>query len=278
MATYAIGDVQGCYQSLQKLLTKIEFDPAKDKLWLVGDLINRGPKSLETLRFVIENKKSVKCVLGNHDLHFLAVESGVKEATRKDTFDELLAAPDRKKIVKWLRKQPLFYYDAILNTAMVHAGVPAQWKLQKTIEYAHEVSLKVQSSKADEFFRAMYGNTPDRWSKDLRGMERLRVITNYLTRMRYCREDGSLELTEKVPAGQQPKDLIPWFDMKRKPFGCDIVFGHWASLQGNCYAEGVYALDTGCVWGGLLTALRLEDKEYFHVKSKEFYKQFNFNE
>jgi len=277
MATYAIGDIQGCYQSFQKLLKKIAFDPAKDTLWLVGDLINRGPKSLETLRFIIEHKKSIKCVLGNHDLHFLAVEAGVKRATRKDTFDELLGAKDLKKIVKWMRKQPLFYYDAPLNTAMVHAGVPPQWNLQKVIEYAYEVSQCVQSENAVDFYQAMYGNTPDKWSKSLEGMERLRVITNYLTRMRYCRDDGSLDLTEKVAVGKQSKELVPWFDVKRKTLGCDIVFGHWASLQGNCYVDGVYALDTGCVWGGLLTALRLEDKKYFQVKSKEFFKQFNTN-
>ncbi|TQV73738.1 symmetrical bis(5'-nucleosyl)-tetraphosphatase [Aliikangiella marina] len=276
MATYAIGDIQGCYQSLQKLLQKIAFDPAKDEIWLVGDLINRGPSSLETLRFVFEHKQSIRCVLGNHDLHFLAVESGAKQATRKDTFNDILAAEDRPKLVNWLRKQPLFYYDARLNTAMVHAGVPPQWKLQKVIEYAYEVSLCIQSNRAKEFYAAMYGNTPNIWSKKLTGMKRLRVITNYLTRMRYCRADGSLELTEKVPVGQQPPELIPWFEVARKPLGCELVFGHWASLQGHCYTNGVYALDTGCAWGGLLTALRLEDKEYFQVKSKEFYEQFTF--
>jgi len=270
MATYAIGDIQGCYQSLQKLLNKIQFNPKQDQLWFVGDMINRGPESLQVLRFIIEHQDSIRCVLGNHDLHFLAVESGVKRATRKDTFSEILAAEDRAEIVAWLKTQPLFYYDKQLNCAMVHAGIHYQWSLKKALQRAQEVSDCLQSDAAKQFYKAMYGNTPESWSKALQGMERLRVITNYLTRMRYCMPDGSLELTQKVPIGTQPKELIPWFELKRKPLGCDLIFGHWASLQGQCFVDRIYAIDTGCVWGGLLTALRLEDKEYFHVKSQEF--------
>ena len=269
MATYAIGDIQGCYQSLQNLLNKIQFNPKQDKLWLVGDLINRGPESLKTLRFLYQHRDAVQCVLGNHDLHFLAVDSGVKQATRKDTFESLLKAKDREELVAWLKQQPLFHYSKKHNIAMVHAGVPPCWSLKKTRKYAKEVSECIQSDQAEEFFAAMYGNTPTQWSKNLSGMTRLRVITNFLTRMRYCLPDGSLELTQKVAIGQQPSQLTPWFELERKPLGCELIFGHWASLEGRCFVDDIFAIDTGCVWGGLLTALRLEDKTYFHVKSAE---------
>lgn len=269
MATYAIGDIQGCYQSLQKLLNKIDFNPSKDRLWIVGDLINRGPESLKTLQYLYEFRDQVQCVLGNHDLHFLAVESGVRSATKKDTFDEILHAPERKKLVKWLKKQPLFYYNEQLNFAMAHAGVLPQWTIKQAQKLSKEVSDFVNSKKSEQFFAAMYGDTPHTWSTRLKGLPRLRFITNCFTRMRYCFSDGALDLTQKVPIGQHPAMLQPWFKLRKRPLGCQLVFGHWASLQGHCEAKDVYAIDTGCVWGGELTALRLDDQTLFSVASVE---------
>ena len=269
MATYAIGDIQGCYQSFQKLLNKIQFDPKADQLWLVGDLINRGLHSLETLRFIYAHQDSIHCVLGNHDLHFLAVESGVKKPSRKDKFKELLNADDRPELVAWLKTQPLVHFDPKLDFAMVHAGIPPQWSLLDALNFGEEVSDRIQSKKALKYFDAMYGNTPTKWSSDLTGKKRLRVITNYLTRMRYCKASGALDLKVTSPVGQQPAKLIPWFNLPREPLGCDLVFGHWASLEGKCPVPGFFALDTGCVWGGRLTALRLEDRTLISVKSAE---------
>lgn len=270
MATYAIGDIQGCYQSLQKLLNKIGFNLNHDRLWILGDIINRGPESLKTLQFLYELRQHIQCVLGNHDLHFLAVEAGVREATRKDTFSEILYAPDRHKLVSWLKKQPLFYYDKPLNFAMSHAGIPAFWNIKQASKLSQEVHNCLNSKKAHQFFAAMYGDTPYQWSSDLQGMERLRFITNCFTRMRYCYQDGALDLTQKVPLGQQPTLLRPWFKLPRqKPLTCQFAFGHWASLQGQCEVKGIYALDTGCVWGGELSALRLEDQKLFSVTSAE---------
>lgn len=269
MATYAIGDIQGCYQTLQKLLNKIQFHPDKDTLWLAGDLINRGPDSLETLKFLYQHRDSVQCVLGNHDLHFLAVESGVRKATRKDTFDPILNSNMRKKLVFWLTRQPLLHLDKSLNFAMVHAGLLAQWKLKQSLKYATEVSNYIQSSERKLFFAAMYGDQPDRWDKKLGGLERLRFITNVLTRMRYVYADGSLELDYKGEPGTQPHGLIPWFEADIKIKKTNLVFGHWASLQGKCQPSNLFALDTGCVWGGYLTALRLEDKKLFSCRSVE---------
>ncbi len=269
MATYAIGDVQGCYQSLQKLLNKISFNPAKDQIWLVGDLINRGPKSLKTLEYLYEIRSAVKIVLGNHDLHFLAVESGLHKLKNKDTLKKILKSSNRQKLVDWLSKQPLVYYDAKLNFAMCHAGIPIQWNIQQAIEYSQEVSQFLQSPERNQFFKVMYGNKPANWSQQLSQLDRLRYITNGFTRMRFCYLDGSLELTCKLPPGEQTEQLRPWFELPRKPLGCQLVFGHWASLQGLCTHPDMYALDTGCVWGGKLTALRLEDKTLFQVKSVE---------
>ncbi|WP_444995989.1 symmetrical bis(5'-nucleosyl)-tetraphosphatase [Aliikangiella sp. IMCC44359] len=270
MATYAIGDIQGCYQTFQKLLNTISFNPTKDTLWLAGDLINRGPQSLQTLEFIYQHKNSIRCVLGNHDLHFLAVESQKHKANKKDTFDELLNSPLCHLLAQWLIQQPLFHWDQSLNCAMVHAGVPHNWTIQQTLTYSQEVSNYLQSSNHGKFFTQMYGNTPNHWDSKLQGLDRLRYITNALTRMRYCHQDGSLELTCKKPLGQQPSELVPWFEYTRStPLDCDLVFGHWASLEGNCSTDRYHALDTGCVWGGKLTALRLEDKALFHCNAVE---------
>ncbi len=269
MPTYAIGDIQGCYQTLVKLLNKVEFNPKKDQLWLCGDLVNRGPDSLETLTFLYGIRESVRCVLGNHDLHFLAVESGAHLPRPKDTFNEIFQSSKREKLVKWLRQQPLFIRDKSLNFAMGHAGLPPHWSVKQAERYAAEVSTFIRSKSALEFYFAMYGNKPNRWREKLSGLDRLRYITNALTRMRYCYPDGRLELTSKNSPGKQSKGLLPWFEIERRPSKYNIIFGHWASLQGKCDKPGLFALDTGCVWGGRLTALRLEDKKRFSVKSQE---------
>jgi bis(5'-nucleosyl)-tetraphosphatase (symmetrical) len=276
MATYAIGDIQGCYQTLQKLLKQIGFTPTQDKLWLAGDLINRGPRSLDTLNFIYDHQDVIQVVLGNHDLHFLAVAAGTKTPSSKDTFTELLAANNCEQLCRWLSKQPLFHYDPKLKFAMVHAGIYKGWDLAKTQALADEVSVCLQSDQRNDFFQQMYGNQPSVWNDQLAGMERLRFITNTLTRIRYCYHDGQLDLIHKTPLGEQPSELTPWFDLidinpitnKQQDsdcteFGAFLIFGHWAALNGQANKSHLYALDTGCVWGGKLTAFRLEDKAIF---------------
>lgn len=269
MASYAIGDIQGCFRSLKKLLKKIEFDPEVDTLWLAGDLVNRGPDSLKVLEFAYKYRKNIRCVLGNHDLHFLAVESGQHKASNKDTFHEILASPQRHKLVDWLTGQPLIIYDQNLGFAMSHAGIYPGWTLQQALALGQEVSDCLTSDKRDKFFSVMYGNKPSRWKAKSSGMARLRFITNALTRMRYCDHDGRLELHCKLPPGKQPAKLVPWYELNAEAIPCNLVFGHWASLQGDCKIPHLFALDTGCVWGGRLTALRLDDLTLFSCKSKE---------
>lgn len=270
MATYAIGDIQGCFQTFQALLKKIKFNASNDQLWLAGDLINRGSNSLETLQFVYTHRHNIRCVLGNHDLHFLAVEAGQRNITKADTFDDILSAPNRKQLAHWLCQQPLFIYDQKLNFAMVHAGVPFNWSLQQMLEYSDEVSNCLKSSDKKQFFSSMYGNLPSRWSNNLLGLDRLRYITNVFTRMRYCdANSGALELETKSAPGNQAENLVPWFDLSASKIQYNLVFGHWASLQGKCIYPQIYSLDTGCVWGSKLTALRLEDKTLFQCDSVE---------
>jgi bis(5'-nucleosyl)-tetraphosphatase (symmetrical) len=269
MATYAIGDIQGCYQTLQKLLKQIKFDSEFDTLWIAGDLINRGANSLATLEFIYQYRNNIQCVLGNHDLHFLAIDAGQRNATKKDTFDEILNSPNRAKLTSWLMKQPLFHYDDKLNFAMSHAGIPNGWSIEQAKEYSSEVNNIIQSEQRDRFFHQMYGNLPAVWHHNLEGFDRLRFITNALTRMRYCYSGGELELSCKVTPGEQPNNLVPWYELSANKLDCSIVFGHWASLNGKCDQPNIHALDTGCVWGGKLTALRLEDKKLFACDSVE---------
>ena len=271
MATYAIGDIQGCYDELQALLDKVGFSD-NDQLWLAGDLINRGPKSLETLRFIYDLGDRANVVLGNHDLHLLAVNSGIIKPKRADTFHDILSAPDRKPLMKWLRQQPLLVTDEKLGFTMVHAGIPPQWSLAKAHRRAREVETILQSTLATEFYRHMYGNLPAAWSGKLEGWDRLRVITNYFTRMRFCNSDGKLDLAVKGGLSSQPEGLSPWFSHDGKSLRKHKrIFGHWAALEGHCDRDNVYALDTGCVWGEKLTALRLEDQKIFSVKSFKRY-------
>ncbi len=264
MATYAIGDIQGCLEPLQCLLQEIKFNPSKDKLWLAGDLINRGPDTLETLRFLYRLRDSITIVLGNHDLHFIAVYYGLRKRGKNDTLDELLRAPDCADLVYWLRQQKLVHHDPRLNFTMVHAGIPPQWDLSEALAHAREVENVLQTDKIETFLSGMYGNLPNRWDNNLAGVDRLRLITNYFTRMRFCSAEGELELQTKESVDAAPIGFAPWFSFaERKTWDQRILFGHWAALEGRTDVENVYALDTGCVWGGSLTALRLEDERWF---------------
>lgn len=270
MSTYAVGDIQGCLKPLKKLLAKVDFNPAKDRLWIAGDMVNRGPKSLATLRFLYEMKDSVTAVLGNHDLHLLAIAFGKKKSGPADTLEAILEAPDGPKLIKWLRHCKLLHTDTTLGYTMVHAGIPPNWTLQQAQDHAREVEAILQSKYIEEFLGKMYGNTPNRWKHKLTGFDRLRLITNYLTRMRFCDEDGELDLTNKsAPAPDKYSRFQPWFEHPNHLCRDEkIIFGHWAALEGKAEPDNVIALDTGCVWGGCLTAYRLEDGAEFTVKCK----------
>lgn len=261
MAVYAIGDLQGCLDEFKRLLDRLCFDPAVDRLWLVGDLVNRGPQSLQTLRFVRSLGKSAVSVLGNHDLHLLATWAGGYDGPRpKDTIASVLRAEDAPELLAWLRRLPLLHYDEVLQTTMVHAGVPPQWDLEKARAIAAQVEMILRGEQADCFLRQVYGNEPDFWSEQLTGMQRLRFAVNGFTRMRYCTPAGRLEFDSKGPPGSQPEGLIPWFQLpSRRSRGQRIVFGHWSSLgKIEWSTEQVFGIDTGCVWGNSLTALRLD--------------------
>ena len=261
MAVYAIGDLQGCYDALQRLLDRLSFDPAHDKLWLTGDLVNRGPQSLESLRFVRSLGESAVTVLGNHDLHLLAVAEHTDKKKRQDTLDAILNATDRDQLLDWLRSQPLIHHDDSLSFTMVHAGLPPQWDLALARACAEEVQAVLRGPDYHLFFEHMYGNEPSRWSDKLTGWERLRFIVNSFTRMRYCDAKGRLDLRAKGSPGSQHKKLMPWFQVPgRLNAQLRIVFGHWSTL-GKSNVPGVFSIDSGCVWGGALTALRLDAEE-----------------
>lgn len=264
MTTYAIGDVQGCLTPLKKLLDHIKFDNDKDSLWFTGDLVNRGPDSLGTLRFIKALGNKHRIVLGNHDLHLLAVAHDAYSSKKGDTFSEILAAPDRKELIDWLCQQPLLHHEH--GYTMVHAGLAPSWDLTAAQQLANEVQSVLHSDNRIEFFRHMYGNEPNYWKDSLTGFERLRAITNHFTRIRFCYPDGSIELGFKGKVDTHPEKLIPWFQMPdRKNADVKIIFGHWAALGGITNTPNTFALDTGCVWGFSLTAMRLEDGKRFCV-------------
>ncbi len=269
MATYAIGDIQGCYQSFIKLLKKINFDPSHDQLWLAGDMVNRGPNSLKVMAFILDHQDNVRCVLGNHDLHFLAVSHECHAANPKDTFQDILSSDLKYLCMDWLSKQPLALYNRPLHILMIHAGLPSTWSNRDAVRYSNEISEALLSPTADQFYLGMYGNQPDCWNDSLQGIPRLRFITNALTRMRYCYPDGRLELSTKSPPNANNAHLSPWFELENTRYKGDIVFGHWASLKGKVTKKRIFPLDTGCVWGGSLTAMRLEDKRVFSVTPVE---------
>ncbi|NOQ93306.1 MAG: symmetrical bis(5'-nucleosyl)-tetraphosphatase [Methylophaga sp.] len=263
MAVYAIGDVQGCFDELLKLLDVIEFNPEKDQVWLAGDLVNRGPKSAEVLRWAKNvGSDKVKVVLGNHDLHLLATAAGVnKHQHRMDTMESVLDADDCDELVFWLRHQTLFHHDEALAFSMVHAGLPPQWSIKKCRKRAAEVEAILQSENWQDFFKHMYGNKPDTWSKDLTGWKRLRYITNCFTRLRYCHTDGRLALEFKGAPKKKLKNELPWFDMpERKTKDDNIIFGHWSTLGVGQYGN-VFSTDSGAVWGEQLTAVRIDEEK-----------------
>jgi bis(5'-nucleosyl)-tetraphosphatase (symmetrical) len=268
MATYAIGDLQGCFDDLQRLLAHIRFDARRDFLWLTGDLVNRGPGSLPCLRFVRELGERAVTVLGNHDLSLLATAAGFRALRADDTLNEILEAPDREELLHWLRHRPLLHTDHALGYTLVHAGLPPQWSIDDAAAYAGEVQAVLQSERHLELLANMYGNRPDCWSDTLEGFERWRFIINCFTRLRFCSPAGRLDLTVKGGPGSQPAGLLPWFQApERRSRESRIVFGHWSTL-GCVREQNVYSLDTGCVWGGRLTAMRLDadDPEYFSVE------------
>lgn len=263
MSTYAIGDIQGCYSALQKLLNEIRFDPARDKVWLVGDLVNRGPDSLSVLRWAKGLGEAAVVVLGNHDLHLLAVAYGYVKPAKKDTLAQVLEAPDRDELLDWLRHRRLFYREG--DFALVHAGLLPQWSAKKAAKLAFEVEEVLHGKHYLDFFKNMYGNEPRAWNKDLKGMDRLRTITNAMTRLRFCTVQGEMEFAHKGPPQIAPEGCVPWYDVdKRASADTTLVFGHWSAL-GLTLRPNLLALDTGCLWGGCLSAVRLEDRQLFQI-------------
>lgn len=263
MATYAIGDIQGCYFAFQALLKKLDFDALRDELWLVGDLINRGNGSLEVLRWCFAHQENIRVVLGNHDLHAIVVAHEIRKAHRSDTLQSILDAPDGKKMLDWLRVQPLMISDR--GFLMVHAGLLPQWSVADALNYAKEVETALKEDGYIEFLKCMYGNQPNVWEDSLSGYDRLRMITNVFTRMRICSAVGELEFEFKGELKNIPAGYYPWFDFsERKSAEKEIIFGHWSAL-GLYQKKGVHGLDTGCLWGGQLTALCLETKEITQV-------------
>ncbi len=264
MSTYAIGDLQGCYNEFQALLEKINFDRHTDRLWLLGDLVNRGPDNLGIVRQLRELGDAAVCILGNHDLHFLAVATGQHKTMRADTLEDLLAAPELDDLIEWMRHLPLLYRDTDLGFTMVHAGLPPCWDVDTCFARAAEVEQTLQGDDYTTFLTSMYGNFPSSWDNRLEGMDRLRLITNYFTRLRYCKADGTLELQHKTDIA--PDGFAPWFEHLQPHHACTkILFGHWAAIMGQCSAPDCFALDTGCVWGRSLTAMRLEDCQRYTV-------------
>lgn len=264
MPTYAIGDLQGCQDSLTRLLDEIRFDPMADRLWLVGDLVNRGPDSLAVLRFVKSLGNAAISVLGNHDFHLLALAEGFGRVHKGDTLDEILNAPDRDELLHWLRQQKLAWRQG--DWLMVHAGVLPDWTPEDTMQRAAEAEAVLQGADYRNFFAQMYGNAPIAWDPDLQGIERLRVIVNAFTRLRYCSVAGEMEFHHKGAPGTQPAGLLPWFEVPgRKSAAATIIIGHWSTL-GLINRSDLVALDTGCLWGGTLSAIRLEDRQVFAVK------------
>lgn len=265
MSTWAVGDIQGCLPALHCVLDRAGFRPGRDVLWSVGDAVNRGPDCLGTLRFLHGLGDSLVMVLGNHDLHLLAADAGVRPLSRSDTLRSILDAPDSEDLLAWLAHRPLLHRQ--YGHTLVHAGIPPQWTVDEAAERAREVEAVLRGPEREDFLNNMYGNEPALWRDDLTGMTRLRVITNYFTRMRYCTAEGKLDLTSKGPKpdprppGAAP--VAPWFSHPhRKSVGERIIFGHWAALEGRTGGDpDLIGLDTGCVWGGAMTLYNLETGE-----------------
>jgi bis(5'-nucleosyl)-tetraphosphatase (symmetrical) len=267
MATYAIGDVQGCYDQLMRLLERCDYDERRDHLWFVGDLVNRGPQSLATVRFVKGLGARAITVLGNHDLSLLVVAEGAHKGHASDTFGDILGAPDREELLTWLRGQKMMHADG--GYAMVHAGLLPQWSIEFAIALAREAEAALSGPGYHDFIRSLYGNRPARWSDDLSGHDRLRIVVNAMTRMRLVAADGTMEFSHKLGLANAPAGYVPWFDAPRRASrDTPVLFGHWAAL-GLVVREDVVCLDSGCVWGRQLSALRLEDRELFQCDCAE---------
>jgi bis(5'-nucleosyl)-tetraphosphatase (symmetrical) len=263
MTTYAIGDIQGCYHAFMALLSRLQFNLKQDKLWLVGDLINRGSGSLEVLRWCYQNQQNIRLVLGNHDLHALAVVRQLKPAHKSDSLQAIMDAPDVDELVAWLRHQPLIVADD--GYVMVHAGLLPQWTVGQALTYAGEVECALQSNSYQYFLAKMYENHPNYWYDDIAGIERLIVITNAMTRMRICTEQGEMEFNFKGTMQDIPAGYMPWFKAPaRKSKESEIICGHWSAL-GLYQGDNIYALDTGCLWGGQLTAMCLQTRQITQV-------------
>ena len=261
MATYAIGDIQGCYDELRRLLDFIDFDEKRDRLWFAGDLVNRGPKSLETLRFVYGLGDAALTVLGNHDLHLLAAANGNKKKLKEPGLHEILDAEDGEELTAWLQRCPIMHRDKTLGYTLIHAGLPPQWSIKKAAACAREVEAVLQGDGAKAYFKEMYGNEPSVWDDSLKGMDRYRFITNCFTRLRFCDLDGRLAVKEKGAPGSQARGYLPWFMIPdRKTREERIIFGHWSTL-GYRYSRNTWSIDSGCLWGGELTAVRLDGDE-----------------
>ena len=260
---YLIGDLQGCCDALARLLEKIDFSPSRDRLYLLGDLVNRGPDSLTTLRRLQSLGDAAQCLLGNHDLHLLAMAAGVRAPHKGDTLDAILNAPDREALLDWLRRQRLAIRSQ--GWLMVHAGVVPQWDADQTLALADEVHALLSGPDLADFLPQMYGNEPDRWKDELTGVERLRFIINVLTRTRFCNAKGKLDFKTKEGLGTAPEGFMPWFDVPgRRTAGHPIAFGHWSTL-GLVQRPDLLALDTGCVWGGELSAARVADGQVLEI-------------
>ncbi|HBF08912.1 MAG: diadenosine tetraphosphatase [Gammaproteobacteria bacterium] len=272
MATYIIGDLQGCFSSFMSLLQKIQFDPSRDQVWIAGDLINRGHDSLATLRFIYQHRQSIFTVLGNHDLHMLNAYYLRKPLKKGDTFHDIMLAPDANTMLSWLIEQPLAHYFEHFNVFLSHAGLYPAWTHEQALSFASEVQEQLcQKDKIITLFNEMYGNTPDYWDDNHKGMDRYRFIMNAMTRMRFLYSDLRLDFKHKARIEDAPQELSPWFAHRvQLPGTTHIAFGHWASLAGTApnHTNGnknIFALDTGCVWGGTLTALKLETMELFSI-------------
>ncbi len=267
MKTYAIGDIQGCLKSLQVLMQQIEQKDPDARYLLTGDLVNRGPYSLETLRFIRGLGDRVITVLGNHDLHLLAIAAGVRKKQEKDSLDAIFDAPDSKELIDWLRTRPVAYEEN--GYLLVHAGVLPQWTLEQTLLLAKEVESVLQGENWGDFLHDMYGNYPIKWQDDLMGKDRLRCIVNGLTRLRFCSEEGEMDFDMKDGPALNPAGFLPWFEVKaRKTINNQIIFGHWSTL-GLLLRPNLIALDTGCVWGGKLTAVCLENRKRYQVDCQD---------
>jgi bis(5'-nucleosyl)-tetraphosphatase (symmetrical) len=272
MANYAIGDIQGCYQELILLLDKINFNSSEDRLWLCGDLVNRGPDSLKCIDFLHSIKQNCFITLGNHDLHLIALAEDVIELSETDTLDDLLKSHNIDLYVNWLKQLPLIHTDTLVSKGikkeyvMTHAGVPPHWSLEEAKQYSNEISENLNSPiQSKHFLKNMYGNEPSSEAKNLSKDERLRLNTNYFTRMRFCDELGKIELTNKGTPSNAPQGFKPWFkhELKIMEESTHLLFGHWAALKGVTGVHNITALDTGCVWGERLTAINLEDGRVF---------------